>query len=186
VPRCSASTRSTSRCRSTKRFSISGHRKVPRRVPRPASRDCRAPCRSRARQHRVDRIERQQVLCQARLRSRQAAFAALGHSEAGAFLANKPVAMLWGVGAAMQGRLAADGIALIGQPAVLGERKLAACYGRIGARMGRLGRGEGDRLVDAHAPAQTISVETTLAQDEADAATLAHPGGRFAGAYRRA
>jgi hypothetical protein len=30
-------------------------------------------------------------------------------------LADKPVAMLWGVGAAMQRRLAADGVTLIGQ-----------------------------------------------------------------------
>jgi DNA polymerase-4 len=37
-------------------------------------------------------------------------FAILSRSEATAFLANKPVALLWGVGAAMQRRLAGDGI----------------------------------------------------------------------------
>ena len=101
-------------------------------------------------------------------------FAVLSRSEAPAFLADKPVAMLWGVGAAMQRRLAGDGIARIGQLAVLGERELAARYGRIGARLARLARGEDDRTVDAHAPAHSISAENTLAHDEADAEALAH------------
>ncbi len=99
-------------------------------------------------------------------------FAVLSRNEAAAFLANKPVALLWGVGTALQRRLAGDGIALIGQLADLGDRELASRYGRIGARLARLARGEDDRAVLAHAPAQTISAETTLAQDEADAVAL--------------
>ncbi len=101
-------------------------------------------------------------------------FAVIERSEAPAFLADKPVELLWGVGAAMQRRLAADGIALIGQLAELGERELAARYGRAGARMVRLARGEDSRAVDSHAPAHSISAESTLARDEADAAALAH------------
>jgi DNA polymerase-4 len=101
-------------------------------------------------------------------------FAVIARSEAPAFLADKPVELLWGVGAAMQRRLAADGIALIGQLAELGERELAARYGRAGARMVRLARGEDSRAVDSHAPAHSISAESTLARDEADAAALAH------------
>ncbi len=101
-------------------------------------------------------------------------FAVLSRSEAPAFLADKPVALLWGVGAAMQRRLAADGIALIGQLAEVGERELAARYGRAGARMVRLARGEDSRAVDSHAPTQSISAESTLPRDEADAAALAH------------
>ena len=79
-------------------------------------------------------------------------FAVLSCGEAADFLADKPVALLWGVGAAMLRRLAGDGITRIGQLAVLGERELAARYGRIGARLARLARGEDDRAVDAHAP----------------------------------
>jgi DNA polymerase IV len=101
-------------------------------------------------------------------------FAVLSRSEAAAFLADKPVALLWGVGAAMQRRLAGDGITLIGQLARLGERELAARYGRIGARLASLAHGEDDRIVDAHAPAHSISAENTLAHDEADADALAH------------
>ena len=41
-------------------------------------------------------------------------FAVIGRSEARAFLAGKPVGLLWGVGTAMQKRLERDGITLIG------------------------------------------------------------------------
>jgi DNA polymerase-4 len=73
---------------------------------------------------------------------------------------------LWGVSAAMQRALADDGISLIG--------RLAARYGRIGARLGRLARGEDARAVVAHAPTHSISAETTLGRDEADAERLAN------------
>jgi DNA polymerase IV len=101
-------------------------------------------------------------------------FAVLSHDEAPAFFADKPVSLLWGVGAALQRRLAADGITLIGQLAAFGERELAVRYGRIGARLARLAQGADDRTVIAHAPARSISAETTLAQDQADMEALAH------------
>jgi DNA polymerase-4 len=100
-------------------------------------------------------------------------FAVLSRSEAPAFLAGKPVSLLWGVGTAMQRRLAGDGITLIGQLAEIGGRELASRYGRMGARLAHLARGEDDRAVLAHVPAHTISAETTLAQDECDASVLA-------------
>jgi len=99
-------------------------------------------------------------------------FAVLSRSQAPAFLAGRPVSLLWGVGTAMQRRLAGDGITLIGQLAEIGDRELASRYGRMGARLAHLARGEDDRAVLAHAPAHTISAETTLAQDECDAAAL--------------
>ncbi len=99
-------------------------------------------------------------------------FAVLARAEAAAFLADKPVSLLWGVGAALQRRLAADGIALVGQLAGLDERDLARRYGRIGARLVRLAGGADERAVIAHMPARTISAETTLAHDEADQQAL--------------
>ncbi len=101
-------------------------------------------------------------------------FAVLSRDEAPAYLADKPISLLWGVGAALQRRLAGDGIALVGQLAALGERELAARYGRIGTRLARLAQGVDDRAVLAHVPARSISAETTLARDEADAQALAH------------
>jgi DNA polymerase IV len=99
-------------------------------------------------------------------------FAVLSRIEAPTFFADKPVSLLWGVGAAMQRRLASDGITLIGQLIDLGDRELASRYGRIGARIARLARGEDDRAVLAHAPSRTISAETTLPQDESEPDTL--------------
>jgi DNA polymerase-4 len=49
-------------------------------------------------------------------------FAVLGRVEAAAFLADKPVGWLWGVGGAMQRRLAADGITRIGQLRAIDDR----------------------------------------------------------------
>ncbi len=100
-------------------------------------------------------------------------FAVLGRADAPAFFADKPVSLLWGVGVALQRRLAADGITLVGQLSQIGERDLAARYGRIGGRLARLAEGADDRAVVAHSPARSISAETTLARDEADAEILA-------------
>jgi DNA polymerase IV len=100
-------------------------------------------------------------------------FAVLAKSEAAAFLADKPVGILWGVGAAMQRRLAADGITLVGQLAREDERELARRYGRLGARLARLSRGEDARHVEANAPTRSISAETTFAHDIAEAEELA-------------
>ncbi|HEY3910871.1 MAG TPA: DNA polymerase IV [Stellaceae bacterium] len=100
-------------------------------------------------------------------------FAVLSQADAPAFFSDKPVSLLWGVGAALQRRLAADGITLVGQLTALGARELMARYGRVGARLAGLAEGTDDRAVVAHSPARSISAETTLAQDEADAETLA-------------
>ncbi|HEV2303045.1 MAG TPA: DNA polymerase IV [Stellaceae bacterium] len=100
-------------------------------------------------------------------------FAVLAKSGAAAFLADKQVAILWGVGAAMQRRLAADGITLVGQLAREDERELSRRYGRLGARLARLSRGEDARTVEAHLPTRSISAETTFAHDIAEAEELA-------------
>ncbi|HEX3952194.1 MAG TPA: DNA polymerase IV [Stellaceae bacterium] len=100
-------------------------------------------------------------------------FAVIGRAEATAFLADKPVGWLWGVGGAMQRRLAADGITRIGQLRALDPRDLAQRHGRIGLRLAQLARGDDDRRVDPEGRARTISAETTFARDFADAAELA-------------
>ncbi len=100
-------------------------------------------------------------------------FAVIGRGEAPEFLADKPVGWLWGVGSAMQRRLAADGIVRIGQLRALDPRELAQRYGRIGLRLAQLARGEDDRRVEPDGRARSISAETTFARDEADAEALA-------------
>ena len=101
-------------------------------------------------------------------------FAVIGRKEADAFLADKPVGLLWGVGAAMQRRLATDGIALIGQLRAVDEREMARRYGKMGARLARLSRGEDARRVEPDSRARSISAETTFAHDESSEEALAH------------
>jgi DNA polymerase-4 len=100
-------------------------------------------------------------------------FAVIGRGDAASFLADKPVGLLWGVGTAMQRRLAADGIALIGQLRAIDDREMARRYGKMGARLAHLARGEDARHVEAVSRTKSISAETTFAQDESDTATLA-------------
>ncbi len=95
-------------------------------------------------------------------------FAAIGRTEARAFLADKPVGLLWGVGKALQRRLARDGIVRVGELARIGETELVARYGKIGRRLFLFSRGEDDRPVDPDREAKSVSSEITLDEDVAD------------------
>ncbi len=99
-------------------------------------------------------------------------FAVIGRKEARAFLADKPVGLLWGVGRAMQKRLSDDGITLIGELARLDEATLVARYGKIGTRLHQCARGEDDRPVDPARETKSVSSEITLDEDLTDAAAL--------------
>ena len=92
----------------------------------------------------------------------------IGRTEARSFLAGKPVGLLWGVGEAMQKRLARDGITLIGELPRLDEAALVARYGKIGRRLHLCARGEDDRPVDPDREAKSMSSETTLDEDISD------------------
>jgi DNA polymerase IV len=100
-------------------------------------------------------------------------FAVIGQAEAADFLADKPVDWLWGVGRAMQRRLAADGILRIGQLRALDRRELAHRYGRLGLRLAELAAGEDSRRVQPSNRVRSISAETTFSRDESDEAVLA-------------
>jgi DNA polymerase IV len=92
-------------------------------------------------------------------------FAVIGRSEAVEFLAARSVGLLWGVGAALQERLARDGITRIGQLQTIKESELSARYGAIGRRLARFARGEDERRVSPDSPTKSISAETTFARD---------------------
>jgi DNA polymerase-4 len=100
-------------------------------------------------------------------------FAVLGRGEALDFLAARSVGLIWGVGAALQHKLAGDGITTIGELRQRSERELVARYGAIGRRLARFARGEDDRAVDPDTPMKSISVETTFARDIAGYEALA-------------
>ena len=99
-------------------------------------------------------------------------FAVIGRAEARTFLAGRPVGLLWGVGAAMQRRLAQDGITRIGALARFDEATLVARYGKIGRRLHLCARGEDERPVEPEREAKSISSEITLDQDLSDPDTL--------------
>jgi DNA polymerase IV len=95
-------------------------------------------------------------------------FAVLGGTEAAAFLAPKPVTLIFGVGKMSQQRLARDGLRTIGDLQRAGESELRRRYGVEGARLARLARGLDDRPVRAEREAKSISAETTFDHDIAD------------------
>ena len=99
-------------------------------------------------------------------------FSVIGRAEARAFLAARPVGLIWGVGKALRQRLEADGIHRIAQLAEKDEAVLVAHYGVIGHRLYRFARGEDARAVDPASPAKSISAETTFADDIAALAAL--------------
>ena len=99
-------------------------------------------------------------------------FAVIGRAEAQAFLAPKPVGLLWGVGKALQQKMRRDGLTTIGQLQHRSEAELVARYGSIGSRLYRFARGEDDRSVTPDSPTKSISAETTFLNDLSDPVRL--------------
>ncbi len=95
-------------------------------------------------------------------------FAVLGGTEAAAFLASKPVTLIFGVGKIAQQRLARDGLRTIGDLQRAGESQLIRHYGAEGARLFRLAHGIDDRPVRSERETKSISAETTFDHDIAD------------------
>lgn len=92
----------------------------------------------------------------------------IGRAEAIAFLRDKPVSLIWGVGKAMQARLAEDGIRTIGALQRMDENELMRRYGAMGSRLAQLSRAEDSRSVDPSGEMKSISAETTFETDVAD------------------
>ncbi len=92
-------------------------------------------------------------------------FSVVGRAEVKAFLAEKPVSMIWGVGKVFQQKLAAEGIRTIGQLQHMEPADLARRYGAMGLRLARLCQGEDDRKVTPHRGAKSVSAETTFNSD---------------------
>ncbi len=101
-------------------------------------------------------------------------YSVIGRAETLAFLAEKSVRFVWGIGPAMEEKLAKDGLTTLGQIQAMAERELVARYGRMGAHLWHLARGHDERIVDPDSPAKGISAETTFDVDIADLESLAH------------
>ncbi|PKP81103.1 MAG: DNA polymerase IV [Alphaproteobacteria bacterium HGW-Alphaproteobacteria-2] len=94
-------------------------------------------------------------------------FAVIGRAETLDFLADKPVSLLWGVGAAARAALEARGIARIRDLRRWEKPALAAAFGSGAERLWHLARGEDRRRVSPDAPVKSISTEITLDADTA-------------------
>ncbi len=92
-------------------------------------------------------------------------FFVIGKGDARRFLAGQPVTLIWGVGEAMRKRLAADGIATVGDLQGMEEETLARRYGAMGRRLARLSRGRDSRPVGGGSGRKSLSAETTFAED---------------------
>lgn len=95
-------------------------------------------------------------------------FAAIGRGEAMAFLADKPVSFLFGVGRVAQTRLAEQGFRKISDIQITDETDLMRRLGAEGQRLWRLARGIDHRPVVPDRDAKSISAETTFDEDIAD------------------
>jgi DNA polymerase-4 len=92
-------------------------------------------------------------------------FAVLGQAEAAAFLADKPVQFIYGVGKVAAARFAKDGYRLIADIQRADERELMRRYGAEGLRLSRLARGIDVRVVDPVRERKSVSAENTFETD---------------------
>ena len=92
-------------------------------------------------------------------------FAVIGKAEAPTFLAEKPVGLIPGVGAAAQARLAKAGITLMRHLPEAEPDRLFRALGREGQRLRRLAMGDDDRRVTPEHDTKSVSAETTFDTD---------------------
>lgn len=99
-------------------------------------------------------------------------FKVIGKAETDAFLSDKPVGIIWGVGAALQKSLAKRGIKTIAHLRRFDKNQLLREFGTMGARLYHLSRGEDNRKVVPASPTKSISNETTFFDPVSEIAEL--------------
>ena len=95
-------------------------------------------------------------------------FSIIGKAETLDFLANKPVKLIWGVGAVTREALEKVGIRTFQDLRRWDKTDLQARFGSGGERLWHLARGEDYRRVSPNAPVKSISNETTFGEDTAN------------------
>jgi DNA polymerase-4 len=92
-------------------------------------------------------------------------FSIIGREEAAAFLADKSVSIIPGIGGAAQARLAKAGVTLIRHLRDVPPKTLFDALGRDSQRLARLAWGQDDRRVTPERETKSISAETTFDTD---------------------
>lgn len=95
-------------------------------------------------------------------------FSVIGQAETMDFLRDKPVRMIWGVGAAGQASLEKVGIRTFTDLLRWEQADLVARFGSMGDRLWHLARGQDRRRVSSHTPMKSITNETTFGEDTSD------------------
>lgn len=99
-------------------------------------------------------------------------FSVIGKEETAAFLNDKPVRLIWGIGPAAQASLDTAGIRIFADLLRWSQEDLTARFGSMGFRLWHLARGQDKRRVSSHAPIKSISNESTFFEDTGDADIL--------------
>ncbi|MEL7262667.1 MAG: DNA polymerase IV [Pseudomonadota bacterium] len=95
-------------------------------------------------------------------------FSVIGEGDTDAFLRDKPVRLIWGIGPAAQTSLDKAGIRTFSDLLRWEQTDLVARFGSMGDRLYHLARGQDRRRVTRNAPMKSISNETTFGEDTAD------------------
>ena len=95
-------------------------------------------------------------------------FSVIGKAETMAFLRDKPVGLIWGIGTVSKAALDKAGIRTFADLLRWDQRDLVARFGGMGERLWHLARGQDKRAVSSHTPVKGISNETTFHDDTAD------------------
>lgn len=92
-------------------------------------------------------------------------FSVIGKAETEAFLQDKPVGLIWGVGQVTRRALEEAGIRTFKDLLRWENAELTARFGTMGDRLWHLARGQDRRRVNTHEPVKSISSETTFGED---------------------
>ncbi|TMV94890.1 DNA polymerase IV [Thioclava sp. BHET1] len=99
-------------------------------------------------------------------------FSVIGRGDTEEFLRDKPVGILWGVGAATRAGLGRAGIRTLADIRRAGEERMVARFGATGLRLSELARGHDLRQVNPRMEAKSITNETTFPTDITERAEL--------------
>ena len=95
-------------------------------------------------------------------------FSIIGKAETQDFLRDKPIGLIWGVGAVAQESLSKSGIRTFADLLRWDRKDLSQRFGSMGDRLWHLARGQDRRRVSSNAPMKSISNETTFFEDTND------------------
>ena len=99
-------------------------------------------------------------------------FSVIGKAETNSFLLDKPIGLIWGVGAVAKESLGKAGIQTFSDLLRWDRQDLNQRFGSLGDRLWHLARGHDVRRVTSDAPVKSISNETTFFEDTSDSDIL--------------